>query len=59
MKGRLAGRKWTTVAQFKADIQVEWDRITLKEIRDRIREMPMRVKSIIEQPQVRIQSQLW
>jgi len=59
MKGRLAGKKWSTVAQFKADIQAEWDRITIKEIRDRIREMRQRCNMINEHPEVRIQSALW
>ncbi len=29
MKERLRGREWLTVAQFKADIQAEWDRISM------------------------------
>ena len=59
IKARLAGRKWLTVAQFKSDIQAEWDRITLKQIRDRIREIPKRCKLVQEHPEVRIQSALW
>jgi transposase len=59
MKGRLAGRRWSTVAQFKADIQAEWDKISIEEIRDRIREMPKRCKLVQEKPQVRIKSELW
>jgi hypothetical protein len=59
MKARMAGRKWATVAEFKADIQAEWDRITIAEIRRRIREMPSRCKKVIEQPQVRIKSNKW
>jgi hypothetical protein len=59
IKGRLAGRKWATIAQFKADIQAEWDRITLQEIGDRIREMPQRCKLDQERSEIRIQCELW
>ncbi|RDI85125.1 putative MFS-type transporter [Venturia inaequalis] len=59
MKARLAGRRWSTIAEFKAAIQAEWDKIQLVEIRYRIAEMPDRCKKIIKQPQVRIQSALW
>jgi len=59
MKARLAGRKWSTVAQFKADIQAEWDKISLAQIRKRIREMPERCKLVQEQPYRRIQSDVW
>jgi hypothetical protein len=40
IKSRLRGGKWQTVAEFKAAIQREWDRITLAQIQKRIREMP-------------------
>jgi hypothetical protein len=32
LKKRLRGRKWSTVAQFKADILAEWDKITVAQI---------------------------
>lgn len=59
MKARLAGGRWSTVAEFKAAIQAEWDRIKLVEIRHRLAEMPERCRFNIEQPQKRIQSALW
>jgi hypothetical protein len=59
IKARLAGRRWSTVADFKADIQAEWDKITLTQIRRRIREMPMRCKKIQDAPEVRIKSDVW
>jgi hypothetical protein len=43
---KLAGRRWSTMAQFKADIQAEWDKISLAQIRRRIREMPGRCKLV-------------
>jgi hypothetical protein len=59
MKKRLRGRKWSTVAQFKADIQAEWDNITIAEIRRRIREMPERCKKVQASEGERIKSTLW
>lgn len=59
IKSRLAGRQWSTVAQFKADIQAEWDKISLAQIRRRIREMPQRCRLVQEHPEVRIKSDLW
>ncbi len=59
MKSRLRGKTWETVAEFKADIQREWDRITLAQIRRRIREMPERCKLVQAQPEIRIKSNLW
>ena len=47
------------MAQFKADIQAEWDKISLAQIRKRIREMPKRCKLVQEHPEVRIKSELW
>ena len=40
IKQRLRGGTWKTVEEFKAAIQREWDRITIAQIRRRIREMP-------------------
>jgi len=59
MKGRLAGRTWSTIAQFKADIQAEWDKISLKQIRKRIAEMPSRCRQVQQHPEVHIRSDLW
>jgi hypothetical protein len=59
MKARLAGRRWSSVAHFKAEIQVEWDKITLTQLRRRIREMPKRYILVQEHPEVRIKSEVW
>lgn len=58
MKKRLRGRKWSTVRAFKADIQREWDRITVAQIRRRIREMPQRCKMVQESNGKRIKTDL-
>ena len=59
VKQRLRGGTWHTVAEFKAAIQREWDRITIAEIRKRVREMPWRCKRIQELEGGRIRSSVW
>ncbi|OCK72642.1 hypothetical protein K432DRAFT_316165, partial [Lepidopterella palustris CBS 459.81] len=59
IKQRLRGRKWSTVTQFKADIQAEWDKITITDIRKRIREMPWRCKRVQELNGKRIRTDAW
>lgn len=59
MKSRLAGRRWSSVAHFKAEIQAEWDKITITMIRKRIREMPGRCKKIQEHPERHCKSEVW
>jgi transposase len=59
IKKRLRGRKWSTVAQFKADIQAEWDKITIAEICRRIRGMPEQMKKVQLSGGERIKSTLW
>ena len=59
IKQRLRGGRWSTVAEFKAAIQREWDRITLEDIRKRIREMPWRCKKVVELEGKRVRSSVW
>jgi len=59
IKQRLRGGTWKTVEEFKAAIQREWDRITIAQIRRRIREMPWRCKRVQELKGARIRSALW
>jgi hypothetical protein len=59
VKQRLRGGTWQTVAEFKAAIQREWDRVTIAQIRRRIREMPWRCKRVQELKGERIRSLLW
>ncbi len=59
IKQRLRGGRWPTVAAFKEAIQAEWDRVTLVQIRRRIREMRWRCKKVQELNRARVRSQLW
>ncbi|KAF2422354.1 hypothetical protein EJ08DRAFT_596949, partial [Tothia fuscella] len=59
IKQRLRGRKWKTVAEFKAAIQRIYNGITLAQIRRRIAEMPWRCKRVQELEGGRIRSKLW
>jgi hypothetical protein len=59
IKQRLRGNTWTSVAEFKEAIQREWDRITIAQIRRRIREMPWRCKRVQELKGERVRSELW
>jgi hypothetical protein len=59
MKSRLRGRKWLTIAHFKADIQAEWNRVTIAQIRRRIREMPQRCLDVQANGGERVKSDLW
>jgi transposase len=59
IKSKLRGRQFSTVAEFKAAIEAEWHRITLAQIRRRIREMPQRCKDIKNLNGGRIKSNLW
>jgi hypothetical protein len=46
IKKRLRGGRWQTVAEFKAAIEREWQRVSRAEIRRRISEMPERCKAL-------------
>jgi hypothetical protein len=59
IKQRLRGGSWKTVEEFKAAIQAEWDRITITQIRRRIREMRWRCKRVQQLKGERIRSDLW
>ena len=59
IKSRLRGGSWQTIAEFKAAIMREWRRITLAQIRRRIKEMPWRCRRVIELEGARIRSTLW
>jgi hypothetical protein len=59
IKGRLRGGNWRTVAEFKAAIQAEWERVTQEQIQKRIDEMPWRCARLVELKGARIRSTLW
>jgi hypothetical protein len=59
MKSRLHRRKWSTIAHFKADIQAEWNQVTIAQIRCCIREMPQRCLDVQANGGERVKSDLW
>lgn len=59
LKQRLRGGNWQTVAEFKEAIQREWKRITIAQIRRRIREMRWRCKQVQALNGGRVRSSLW
>jgi len=59
IKGRIRGRIFESVNDFKKAIEAEWRRVTLAEIRHRIAEMPDRCERIVQLEGARIKSSLW
>ena len=59
LKQRVRRRFWATKAELRAIIEEEWGRITIEEVRARIREMPWRCKQAAARPDLRIKSSLW
>jgi hypothetical protein len=59
VKERLRGRKWTSREHFVREIYEEWDRITIRQIRKRIDELPGRIKTIQQNGGNRIRSKVW
>jgi hypothetical protein len=59
IKQRLRGGRWKTVEEFKAAILREWRRITIKQIRDRISEMPKRCEKVEKLKGARIKGKKW
>ena len=59
IRGRIRGRIFESVDEFKKAIEAEWRRVTLAEIRHRIAEMPDRCERIVELKGARIKSSLW
>lgn len=50
---------WDTLEQYKQVVLEEWDRITIDEIRARIREMPLRCNEIVKRDGFPFKSTLW
>jgi hypothetical protein len=50
---------WHTVCEFKTVVLEEWDKITMKQIRARIAELPIRYKAIIASNGFPYKSTLW
>jgi len=50
---------WDILDQLKAILQDEWSKITMSEIRQRIKEMPSRCQQLVDFDGKPIQSDLW
>jgi len=48
LKPRICRRTWRTIEELKAILQEEWSKITMEEVRRRIREMPERCEKLIK-----------
>ena len=59
LKPRVRKRQWHSLEELKKVILEEWDKITLKEIRARIREMPWRCRELVRTGDKPIKSALW
>lgn len=59
IKQRLRGGRWKTVTEFKASIEAEWQRITRKQIRNRIAEMVWRCYQVNKLEGRRVRSRKW
>jgi hypothetical protein len=59
LKQRARHRSWRTVAKLKKMLLNEWDKIIMKEIRNRIDEMFDRYKKLIETDEKAIKSARW
>jgi len=59
VKQRIRKRWWNNDEEYKALIQEEWDKITMKEIRARISEMPGRCRRVRKSGGKPIKSKLW
>ena len=59
IKQRLRRRVFYTDEEVKTALQEEWDKITLKEIRERICTMPERCKRLTENGGKAIKTALW
>jgi transposase len=59
LKNRVRKRVWYSLDEFKDIIQQEWAKITIAEVRARIKEMPDRCKRLVETGGAPIKSNLW
>ena len=59
LKQRVCRHFWATRAELKAVILEEWGKITIEEVRARIRDMPERCKAVVARPHLRVKSSLW
>jgi hypothetical protein len=59
LKPRVRKRVWRTIEELKAILQEEWAKITMKELRARIKEMPERCDKLTKSGGGPIKSDLW
>lgn len=59
LKERMRKRKWDNLDELKQVLQDEWSKITMKEVRARIAEMPWRCKQVAKSGGKPIKSNLW
>ena len=59
LKQRIRYRTWESVEDLKEALQEEWSKITMEEVRARIREMPDRCEKLIKSGRGPIRSELW
>jgi hypothetical protein len=59
LKQRIRRHTWRSIEELKEIIQYEWSRITMKEVRARISEMPGRCKLLVNSGGGPIRSHLW
>jgi hypothetical protein len=59
LKQRVRKRTWRTLEELKSILQDEWDKITMDEVRKRIREMPERCRQLVKTGGKPIRSDIW
>jgi hypothetical protein len=59
IKNRLRKKIYYSNKELKEAIQAEWDKITLEDIRERIRDMPRRCDLLVKTSGKAIKSRLW
>jgi transposase len=59
IKNRLRKKVYHTNKELKEAIQAEWDKITLEDIREHIRDMPRRCDLLVKTGGKAIKSRLW
>ena len=59
LKQRAFARVWRTIDELKIVLQEEWARITIKDVRKRILEMPERCDELVRNEGGPIKSTVW
>jgi hypothetical protein len=59
LKQRIQQRVFHTIEELKEVLQDEWSKISIEEVRARIKDMPRRCKSLVETGGLAIKTALW